>query len=492
MGGFPIGSRVPPPPDPSAGAPRHWSQHRTTSRMAPPPPSQPSAAQRRSDYPAWLVWLARTEMLLPHQMYGLTPTAFKNIATASILLCVLWAMDFVAWTGLFNLGFTGELRQVSAGSAGALLMGVLFATGIMFYESQFLSSTFRRSHYPWVAVSVRAVLIFAAAAATSLPVDMFLLDAQINKRVHEEAVLSELPKLVQKWKDAREVTQAQGPVVDAEIKAKSVPQSEALGNAKDAVATADDAVQQASREFYIKRNAVAHLQNTLSQPNLSDPERQSLTTELARAHSELNGAQQRLNQAQDRLKQATAGKNQAQLALDSTVANNRLEIVERGAGEQTRYRDWIQSLWNAPPLEVVPEHTKQPDPQTYDGRGLETGQGIGQRIKILNDLLAGRPPRQPRFSEDDRAALAEMGLESYVAEDAKAEAQDQADAAALRRLAISFMIVFTIVPLLIFALKGFFDIDTRNYFDTEYQRLIGNPNLPPAPPPVPEAEIAGI
>jgi hypothetical protein len=92
--------------------------------------------------------LMRLTWLLPHEESGLTPIARKNIATASLMLAGLWLLDVLAWTGLWNMLLNGSLTALRPLTLAALLLGVVFATLILRYESTFFSCDFRKSLHP--------------------------------------------------------------------------------------------------------------------------------------------------------------------------------------------------------------------------------------------------------------------------------------------------------------------------------------------------------
>ena len=475
----------PPPPESQSSAKRRstkWSQTATNNFGAPPPPlpaPDDNEIERVKHRKRFMIWLARRTWLLLYGTSGLTPVAFKNIASASVLLAILWMVDVVAWTGMWNMLFTGTLREVTPFTIAAVVLGVLFATGILNYESSFLSADLRKSSFPALSVSIRVALILFFAFVTSLPFDLFLLDSQVNQRIHQEQVLMQLPQLIRAWEVAKQ--EATGLSAGAEKEAGTVEQRHSVVAATNDRSSEQEALASIRAQRITAQRHLSTLESQLSQGGMSSDDRALIEASLQRALVSLKSLQQAESQAAAKLQLAIAREQDAQINLEKTEAQINWRQTKQAVADASRYENWIHDLWTAKPLQFVRERsTAGPSSLEYNGPVLEQT-GIGERLIVMGDILAARPPRRPRMSTGDREALAQMKLNPFVEGDPQAIFRQQIEASSLRRLALACMGLFTVLPLLIFAQKFLFEEDTRRYFDSDYQRAIDNPDVTRAP-----------
>lgn len=447
--------------------------------LSPPviPGEEDARRPRRSPF---LLWLMRRTGLLLYDEFALAPAAYKNIYTAALFLVGLWVVDTFAWSGLANTFLTGNVRRFEPLTWVAMLIGVLMATLIMQYESTFLTADFQRgSRFKWAAVVLRAVTVLFIAFATSLPIDLFLLEDQIDLRIHQEQVLSQLPALVQRRADA---LARPGSAVDA---AFTIKETVAETDAKDRASENRDAIAERHSESLKQRSFAQYQVGTLEKDlAAADPQ------DRPRLQGLLRGAEERLKQAtrqendlQARLSEASAEFATADLNLKKKQGEVQYADLESAQAEAVRYENWIHRIWRANPLtEVAEQAGSGAEPLKYDGAAVEGQMGIGERLIVLNDVLAGNPPRRPKMSESDRQALAEMRLSDFVnSDDQYAIQRQKIEASTLRRLMWTSLLVFTMLPLLIIMVKVLFDEDTKLYYSREYQQRMGNPNLPESP-----------
>ena len=448
--------------------------------VAPPPPADRSERSQRSLRSGWKLWLAKQTGLLPYGDIGLSPAAQKHLTTAAFLLAALWFIDLLAWFGLWNLLLTGSLRAMEPLTGVAAALGLLFATAILHYESSFLTADLRRSTHPRISIAIRIFLIVFTAFATSLPVEMYLLEDQIETRLHQEEVLAQIPALVQRWEQARQQIEGNA-VTQAERDAATVRQREALDAAARDRLQAETNHRDAQRDVAAQRGQLFALENRVAQGGEpSDIER--VTNLVASARTRLNRLVGREQTLAGALAAARSRESEADLALKEQVAKLRAVQVRDAASEARRYEMWLHDLWNAAPRQVVNERSSSAtDPLTYDGVAVESRIGIGEQLIALTDVLSGHSPRRPRISRQDQETLRNMNLAAFIEDDEEGLLRQEAEAASLFRLVLLSVFGFTFVPMLIFALKFLFDDDTRAYLDRDYQCRLGNPAVPESP-----------
>lgn len=481
------GATLPPPPPPAPGRGPFTAPSR--GWIGPPsPPAANNGQGRRGLRFQWKLWLARRTGLLLYGETGLSPAAQKHLTTASFLLAALWFIDVLAWFGLWNLLLNGSLRAIKPLTAVAAVLGLLLATAILHYESSFLTTDLRRSTRPKLSISIRVCLIVFAAIATSLPVEMYLLEDQINARLHQEKVLAQIPALVQRWGQAKE-RMSGNEVTKKERDAATVPQREAVAAASrqrqqassDFAAVQSEVSAQRRQVFGLENRLAQALENRLAQP-VEQTEVDRLTSLVANARAALNRLQSREQALADAMATARSRESQADLAFK--VEDAKISAVQtRDASVETRrYETWLHDLWNAPSRQVVQERgAPANDRLVYDGEAIEGHIGVGEQLIVLTDVLQGAPPRRPRISTQDQAELKNMKIALFIEDDVQGATRQQEEASSLRRLVLVTLFGFMFVPALIFASKFLFDDDTRAYLDSDYQRELGNPAVPQAP-----------
>jgi hypothetical protein len=503
MSGFRTGSTNSTPHRANGTAEPPWTPTETqnTAIPSPPPlrPSGPSKTPRSVDLsrgrrgeqgdppsgrPAWMTYLMRTTGLLIYEERGLTPAASKNLTAAAVFLIILWMFDAAAWALLVNMLLTGQLYQFSLGSIPAIVVGIAAATGILFYESSFITADLKHAAMPGVAVAIRLSVVLLFAVITSVPLDMYLLDSQINRRLHEEQVLLQLPPLVQAWQSAQERMKGNAVTKTAEDQQLVKPRS-AVKVANDKVDAAREERDRAWATESRLQRLVNSLPYSLSKPGLDADARTRITQELAFDKAALAQATKVTAQKDAAFQQAKREQSSASLNVEQAGADFTATTTKEASEDAERYENWMQDLWNARPRTSVQErHPKDGNVLTYDGAIIEGSMGFGERVIAMYDVLAGRPPRRPNMSSGDQASLQQMKLSEFVKDDQVAMDRARTDAASLRLISLSCATVFTFFPLLILALKLLFDNDTKRYFDSEYQRSLPGESGGPTGPNV--------
>jgi hypothetical protein len=459
-------------------------------------PEQPGPLGRSGRYSPTLLRLTRLTGLLLYGESGLTPAAFKNIATGSMFLVILWIVDFFAWSGLWNMFLTGGIRETGPLTVVAVFLGLAFASVIMLYESSFLSADFRsRKRWPRLAVSIRVTTIILIALATSIPIDLFLLTSQVDLRIHHEQVFQQLPDLVSSWEEANKRTTGETAGSKADIEDKTSGPQVKAARAKDTKVAAEAELNVASSDRakaeghlrYLERQLADLTSNTTNAPPASPATTEDLRRLIVGARSNVETLRKKEAEKGAAATAARTEANNADLEFQMAFKHAAKEEIDIALSEAHRYEQWIHKIWNTrPKINVTEEWTDKP--LHYDGKDVEGAVGIGDRLIVLGDLLSGRPARRPPMSEPDRAILARMRIADVITGlDVEATKRQESDASSLRKLAAATFIGFSLLPCLILALKLIFEEDTALYFNRDHQRALGFPDLPESPTQAPVA-----
>jgi hypothetical protein len=316
-------------------------------------------------------------------------------------------------------------------------------------------------------------VICLIAFVTALPIDLYLLQPQVDQRLHEEQVLRQIPGLIRQW-DQAQARMAGNAVTEAEIKAATVTPRDAVEMARGNRDEQARRWAQARAHTLEAARAARDLERLATASDASEAEVTRRQLQLSTARRALSAAQQEENRQAGVLRAAETRSHEAGLNLEAAVTNIRVIQMEAGA-DADRYANWIDDLANSPPGRYVREREPPAGgtPLLYDA-SQEAAAGPGDRLIALGDLLAGRSPRRPKMSDADRATLAKLKLTEFVTGDPDSVARTGQEATALRRLTWACFAVFIFLPVRLLALKGLFDRETLDYFDTEYQRQLGH------------------
>ena len=418
--------------------------------------------------------------LLPHGTRGLTSSAYQRISAGALALAGLWVLDLFAWSGLWNMLFSGNLTAITpVGTPVAILFGFILATVILHFESSFLAMDVKSPNLRRYAIA-RMVLIAAFAFITSLPIDLYVLREHIDRRVHEEEVLRTLPELLRKIDQAAAMPKSQA--AQAIIEQNTVKP----GMAKDQAASA---VSQAEQELAAAQLARRDADRVWGQRIFDARQAKDAVT----AYPDDLALRGKLAAANGREKSAAAGASAARKAenaragavaesqktldardldLRQEAANTRTQIAKVSEADVNRIEKWVHYIWQQPPARRVHEAGQSGDALLYEGDVLEGAHGASERLIVLNDVLQGRPARRPSMTEADRQRLKELRLGAFVdLNDKKAEERQSSDASSLRWLALVVWLAFAALPCMVLVLKFYlFDESTNEYYERQRPR----------------------
>lgn len=457
--------------------------------------------------------MGRLAQLYGLDVYGdsrLSRRAAIGMKAAAIVLTVIFLFDLLAWTLLWNVIFHAGLLAVDLLTLFSLLAGLIFATATLVYEQQFVtadtSGGWKRIKY---AVMLRSFVLIVAALITSQPFELLVFDGSIQERIHEEGVRSEAAKQLSELAIVKEdanlestehkltAQKYEGAKTDEEaaVKAREAAKSDLsrkkreLEGARGELSAARRALGGANRKNYAARAArVAAAQRRVS----------SLEVEVASKDREV-GVQSGLATVAGEKLDAQEGK---------------VEDVYKGAAAgEKRLRRWLTKIQKARPGATVEEGDELVPAGQRAWVYNDPPYSFFHRLRVLEDLKAGRPaqwrevsgqnrrelinfykindntPDEEEAAETARAAvLAEAAAKNQALTDAQVEraaavAAKEARAAAVRLADDArlfrytywvFFFIAMVIPLLVFAMKLLMPQALKDYYSADFQRRSGN------------------
>jgi hypothetical protein len=402
----------------------------------------------------------------------LTRRAGMEMKFVAVMLSIIFLFDLAAWSFLWNMilnkgawGF-GWLTPV------AVFCGFIFSAIIFVYERQFMTAdTHGRWFSPGVVgpVSLRVLVIGIAAIVTTQPIEVAVFDGPIQRRVHEESVRNQAVSRLRDLEEAK--TRSLG--------ATGLEGTIEMSSYQDAQNKSEDARKQANllrasrdvTEANIRRaqDSVAAAQRRRAQSPTEEGRRywsgvaQAAATRAEQFRQELNGINGQIRASEANEKHWNDQTNNAK--------GDVIKRQETAQSDVTRLRNWIAQIRNSRPGKLVAENTTQPDGWNFQDEEYD----FFQRLGVINDLYAGRPPRWHGATEQDRAALAaEYGLKDAADNDREEQIRQGADA---HTFAVSWWAVVgiaAIIPMLLLAFKMLLPLDLSLYYSTKAQQAAGN------------------
>jgi predicted nucleic acid-binding Zn-ribbon protein len=147
-----------------------------------------------------LNWLARRLGLEHYSSKLLTNKVNIELSVLAALLVATFVFELGAWSFFFNGIFVGDMGKFDGGgTTAALVLALLFAGVILFFERQvIISDTLRmrdkaRKRAQWI----RVLSIIGAGFIVAHSVDLLAFNTPVEKRLHREAVHEEALRLAQ-------------------------------------------------------------------------------------------------------------------------------------------------------------------------------------------------------------------------------------------------------------------------------------------------------
>lgn len=455
--------------------------------------------------------LGRLARIYGLDTYGdslLSRPAINYMKAASVVLTVIFLFDLFAWTLLWNATFHGGLGEIDLLTLLAFAAGALFAITTIIWEQQFFTAdTAGGIRRIWKAVALRAGIIVMAALITSQPFELLIFNGSINDRIHEEGVRFEAGARLSELASLKE-----------EESLKSAEHQLIVGDftkAEDSKRRATEDFERRQAELKLKRSELDRA-NAAAQANSAAAGRAS--TDKLRALYQQRARNARA--AADRIGGEIRGlETDVQVSIQreksageqlTTAKGGVQAILDRAALGKKRLRRWVEKIQKSRPGEELVKEDADFVPQgqtawTYS----DPPYNFFQRLRIIEDLKAGRParwkdnglerrelisfykikdnnPDEEEASETARLAALNENPQLSPSEVEKAGAQGAKEArAAARRLeeeanlfTFTYWAWFALamfIPVMVLGMKLFLLPQAlKEYYSTDSQRKGGN------------------
>lgn len=407
-----------------------------------------------------------------------------EMTSGYLILAVVFVFEVCAWSLLFNQIFHGTDSGIDGRTVVAVAMGLLWAMGIYTIDKGVLTADLtRRGASKWMGFAARALLIVASAVFTAQPVEQVVFGSMIEERLKQETLREEAIAHVKRIEDAEQkVRDLEDEDVGKRIPKQAKEDREAaqaawdqrqgaLADANAALTTADSALTSAQRELTSRRQWADRVSAT---HGADSPEtrsaRQRQATQQGRVHQlEV----QRREAAEARQRAESAGhtadseRERVEAAYEAAVATARKEkqaILDRLAqatAAVTTFLDRFRRANYGDTIEIAEGERLRWKRVDFVGRGL-----------VLEDLVAGRPPRWPAESaEQRRRAIALFGLPGATGLDGK----PTHDTRSLFWYWLLVTLVAAAIPSLSLFFKYTMSEQLKGYYSVEHQARAGNP-----------------
>lgn len=437
-----------------------------------PVPRLVLAPARGQELSGLLGGLAKLFLLDVNGTSLLTRRAAMEMKLIAVMLTLNFLFDLVVWTLLWNMVFSSGRSTVSVRAGvsfiAAVFCGLLFATIIFVYERQFMTAdTYRRLRYVWWPVSLRLIVIAAAAAITTQPFEVMVFDGPIQRRIHEEGVRVEAHSRLRALEEAQ--SKAKGGLKGTadytnleDLQKKRDAASAESTRLKTEVETARSQMQSAQAEVGRAQTAAARARTRGAAIRASNW--------LSAARGRFNTAQDAFNRAEGSLTAANEDEAKwVKLANEARgVVTNREELAEQ---DVKRLQDWITQIRNAKAGQSVTENRDQTPRWEFNDQDYD----FFQRLGVINDLYFGRSARWLDIPPGDRKKLDDLLSLSDVDEnDPVTKERREADAHAFVWSYRAVICIAAVFPLLLLAFKGLLPTDLKLYYSLRAQQEAGN------------------
>lgn len=430
---------------------------------------------------------------------GLNGCARTALRRGAVLLAAAFVFDLLAWSMLFTLILHGGNFALTLRTTLALGLAVLLSIATLVFETSLFTADISR--WTWrkaLSWCGRVVLIGVFAVLTAQPIHSLLFDGPIERRAQQEQALEQAfliaHDIVEKRRDAealrsggkatgfeRLIADLEAEVSKIEMKKAELLESTLAATSDRGAATSAQASAK-DRIAYYKRKITAggepadlkKWQSLQQRATVDATEATStiagLDAELQRLADEGTSIDQRLEELR---KERSTLRTEERTDVDNRVATEDIEV--------RRLRRYVSEIYTGTPGEPVAVEGLD---RTFTARPYD----FFERLRVLDDLCDGRPPRWPTgdLEEAELAVLTDELKLSFVEPDGDATAAEVASwarsAEDLRRQAVGLNLIWWVtqvigmfIPLLTILYKLMLPLDLKLYYATKWQRRIGNP-----------------
>lgn len=144
-----------------------------------------------------LGWLSR---VLGFELYSsalLTRKVKVELQVMAGVLCAVFLFELLAWSFFFNGMFSGQMTDLGPATIAAVVLGLLFASAILYFERQVVAADSHGLKRPrrLAAAWVRVVFILVAGYVVAHAVDLLVFRIPVANALHQEAVAGESARL---------------------------------------------------------------------------------------------------------------------------------------------------------------------------------------------------------------------------------------------------------------------------------------------------------
>src|SRR3954462_593100 len=285
----------------------------------------------------WLAW----RLGLEHYSSKLLTTKVRTeLSVLAALLGATFVFEFGAWSFFFNGIFVGDMGKFTGrGTTAALVLALLFAGVILFFERQVITAdTLRmrdkaRKRAQWI----RVLSIVGAGFIVAHSVDLLAFNTPVEKRLHREAVHEEALRLAQDVEGLGEGTGGQKSTVAGDLTAVRDDLS-AARQRREKVAGEQERYRQQGEslqsEVRSNREAIR-----FAEENVKSAEEGAETAAQRRAQRDLESARRRSAEALSDLRAMTGNQGAATASLQEID-----RLINRLTGEEGGLRNQRSTL----------------------------------------------------------------------------------------------------------------------------------------------------
>ncbi|HVR09302.1 MAG TPA: DUF4407 domain-containing protein [Thermoanaerobaculia bacterium] len=433
-----------------------------------PPPTEPRPQPG---------WLARGLGLHLYSEALLGKRARIEMNFAAVVLLIVTLFELLAWSFLFNAIFNSDIYYLGWGTVPAVLVAMLFAAAVFWFERQFLVHDEVRKLQAMRAARVRVAFIVAAALVTAQPLELFFFRRPVERRVHEEGIREEAVRrlnaraadqertadhfaaLAARRQEAVKVAQSG---MDEEARRRSDLERElreeegSLAGSRAQASAAEQELSEARRREADDPDAVRAAQASYRRA----------VAAAAAAAAQVERTRFAITQSRNASSDLERRWGDAQKQADTVEANKQTQ--EEQADE--RLRDWFHHLQDAEPGPITESAARAPVGKGKPWHYGEPDYDFFAQVQVVWDLVRGLPPRWSNGADATRRMLEDKyGFRS--------DSDRRGLQWHLLLAVVACHLIALYIPLLVLTIKLFLmPQELRSYYSSLAQARAGEPD----------------
>ncbi|MBI4853510.1 MAG: DUF4407 domain-containing protein [Acidobacteria bacterium] len=407
--------------------------------------------------------------------------AYTEMQFVAGLLITVFIFDLSAWTLLWNTIFYSNPLKIGGLTFVALFPAFLLSFATFIYERQFVTADVSQVGWSRLGLGAfaRFILVVIAALITSQPIELLFFQARIEARIHQESVPKEAIRRLNQLEEARK--KAEGPSGD-KIKEllKGTPESLKIDtltttkqNLQKEKTILENQAKSKQEAFSKAQKTVDYWRETLSRASFEA--RPTIQKRLSEARTKASLEEEAFNQArqENEAKQIELDNIEKDLQAAQKDFDNRYEKIKKetqevqkiGENSLENLQKWITKVQANEPGKVLVEGDLVYQPDNYD---------FFERLRIINDLYYGLPPRWPDGANEYEKQLNETFKIVNPAKDQTLKDRREDEASQFRRTYWTVFAVAMFIPLLAMIMKIFMPKELQDYYSKEKQTSANN------------------